>query len=109
MLKKILLALRQVRSDLSNALIFKIYHVKIQKPVGHIEGTIAIRSEKKGSIQIGQKAELRSGKELCSCLQHIIYDMTIDELVDMSSKAIDTGKDFSEENMSKRYFDLITQ
>lgn len=62
MLKKILLALRRVRSDLSNALIFKIYHVKIQKPVGHIEGTIAIRSEKKGSIQIGQKAELRSGK-----------------------------------------------
>lgn len=62
MLKKILLALRQIRSDLNNAIIFKIYHVELQKPVGHVEGTITIRSEKKGSIQIGQRAELRSGK-----------------------------------------------
>lgn len=63
-----------------------------------------------GVIRDGENGLLISGREeLCSCLQHIIYDMTIDELVDMSSKAIDTGKDFSEENMSKRYFDLITQ
>ena len=76
-------------------------------------GCITIGTKREGIdgvIKNGENGLLISSKEeLCSCLQHIIYNMTIDELVDMSSKAIDTGKNFSEENMSKRYFDLVTQ
>lgn len=90
---------------------------------GETFGLVYLEAMACGCITIGTKCEgidgvikngengllVSSREELCSCLQRILYNMTIDELIDMSSKAIDTGKYFSEENMSKRYFDLITQ
>lgn len=62
MIKKIFYALRQAKSDIANQIIFSHYGVKVEKPVGHIEGVITVRTSKKGSIRIGENAELRSGK-----------------------------------------------
>lgn len=61
-IKKIFFILRQFKSDLINMINFKYHGVVVGKLPGHIEGTITIRAAKKGSIVIGEKAELRSGK-----------------------------------------------
>lgn len=61
-IKKIFFILRQFKSDFLNMINFKYHGVVVGKLSGHIEGTITIRAAKKGSIVIGEKAELRSGK-----------------------------------------------
>ncbi len=61
-IKTLYFKLRQIRSGLLNSLNFKYYGVTIGKMNGHIEGIITIRTGKKDSIAIGDRAEFRSGK-----------------------------------------------
>lgn len=61
-IKKIFFKLRQLKSDVINRINFRYYGVRVGKLTGHIEGIITIRSARKESIIIGDRAELRSGK-----------------------------------------------
>lgn len=85
-------------------------------------GLVYIEALSRGCLTIGTKNEgidgvinnLENGflvgnyEELVNCLENIFNFISLQEIEEISKKAIDTGINFSEENVSKRYFEYVT-
>lgn len=84
-------------------------------------GLVYIEALSRGCLTIGVKNEGIDGviknrengflvdnyEELVCCLESILNFMSIQEIERISKKAIETGKNFSENNVSKRYLEYV--